>query len=112
MANITHKRYEFRYGNFYVYDVIKETEKQFVYTQHDEGNAWRPARTIENRKSKDNTFLTVREALENEAAKYRLSIEGLNQRLQSARSSLGQIEAMLKKSDDKLEVAVAEIKRF
>jgi hypothetical protein len=101
-----HKRYEMKYGRFIAYDVVKETEKMFVYSET------RNTKVRESRRSKDGTFLSVRETLENEAEKYGRRVANATADLQSAKSSLGQIEAMLKKPDDKLEAAIAEIKRF
>lgn len=99
-----HKRYELKYGKLLVRDVIGETAKQFTYQYQD----WFTGRTIISRKSKEGTFLTIREALEDSLTRLRRQAEREAEALQKSRSQIGELESVLKKSDEQIEKAMFE----
>jgi len=100
------KRYQIQYGKLYVYNVVKETDKQFVYSEPD----WRDSRvTREQRKSKAGTFPTLREALADKADSLDKSVAYLASDLDGERKNLAQYRDVLGRSDEKLEKAVDEI---
>ena len=92
-----HKRYQFQYGNLYVYDVISETEKMALVRRE----SWN-GRKDERRMSKAGTFLSLREAIEDRRDKLVRAVDSAATELDRKRKALAQAREWANLTDEQM----------